>query len=183
MRGWSVIPTKENKTAVRSFRTQQSGSAVVEFALIAGPLIMLICGCLELALVILLSVTLDNATDITAREIRTGITTQANSTANSFKQSICNRMGWLSGSCMSSLQVDVQTYTTFADVPKTDPIVNGQYQAASFYYNIGAGSKIQMVRAYYEWPLITPFLRAGMSKLSNGDAVISSKVVFRNEPF
>ncbi len=155
----------------------------MEFALVAGPLIFLICACIELALIILLSVTLDNATDLASRNIRTGLTTQANSTVTTFKQSICNNMGWLSGSCMANLYVDVQTYNSFALVPTTDLIKNGQFDTANFAYVIGTGSKIQMVRAYYDWPLITPFLDAGLSQLSNKDAVVSAKIVFRNEPF
>ncbi|MBP2159729.1 MULTISPECIES: TadE/TadG family type IV pilus assembly protein [Asticcacaulis] len=159
------------------------GSAAVEFALIAFPLIFMIFCCLELALIVLLSVTLDNATDLAARQIRTGILTQSNSTAASFRQKICANMSWLSGSCAGSLQVDVQTYDSFAQVPKTDLIKNGQFDSANFAYVIGKGSKIQMVRAYYEWPMFTPFLQAGMTTLSNKNAVITTKVVFRNEPF
>ncbi len=168
---------------LRDCAPDKRGSAAVEFALIAFPLIFLIFSCLELAMVVLLSVTLDNATDLAARQIRTGILTQANSTAASFRTQICKNMGWLSGSCNTSLQVDVQTYNSFAQVPTTDLIVAGKFDTANFAYVIGNGSKIQMVRAYYEWTLFTPFLQAGLSSLSNKDAVITSKVVFRNEPF
>lgn len=159
------------------------GAAAVEFALIAFPLIFLLFSCIELAMVILLSVTLDNATDLASRQIRTGITTQGNSTAASFRQQICNNMGWLQNSCNSSLLVDVQTYNSFALVPTTDLIKNGQFDSANFAYVIGSGSKIQMVRAYYEWTLFTPFLQGGFSSLSNKDIVVTAKVVFRNEPF
>jgi Flp pilus assembly protein TadG len=159
------------------------GTAAVEFALVAGPLIVMIFACLELALIILLSVTLDNATDIASRQIRTGITTQANSDVNSFKQSICDNMGWLGATCMSDLMVDVQTYNSFGAVPNTDLIKDGEFETANFAYKIGAGNSIQLVRAYYQWHLFTPFLESGLKLLDNGDAVIATKVVFRNEPF
>ena len=167
----------------KGFLRNRDGAAAVEFALVAGPLVFLICACIELAMVILLSVTLDNATDVASRQIRTGIATSANSTATTFKQTICNNMGWLSGSCMGSLHVDVTNYDSFAAVPTTDLIKAGKFDTTNFKFNIGAASKIQLVRAYYEWPLITPFLNAGLSTLSNKDAVITSKVLFRNEPF
>ncbi len=176
-------PSRPRSAPVHRLLRDRTGSAAVEFAMVAGPLIFLICACIELALIILLSVTLDNATDIAARNIRTGLTTQGNSTVSTFKTTICHNMGWLSGSCMTNLRVDVQTYTSFALVPTTDLIKNGQFDTANFAYVIGGGAKIQMVRAYYEWPLITPFLDAGLSTLSNKDAVVSAKVVFRNEPF
>lgn len=161
----------------------RKGSAAIEFALIAGPLLFLIFACFELAFVVLISVTLDNATDLAAREIRTGITTQANSTATTFKQKVCSKMGWMVDTCNANLQIDVQTYNSFAQVPTTDLIKDGKFDSANFAYVIGGGSKIQMVRAYFEWPLFTPMMAAGLATLSNQDVVISSKVVFRNEPF
>lgn len=176
-------PAFSRSNLLSRFRRDGRGAAAVEFAMVAGPLIFLICACIELALIILLSVTLDNATDRASRDIRTGITTAGNSSLTTFKQSICNNMGWLSGSCMTNLHVDVETYSSFAAVPTADLIKNGQFDTANFQYTIGTGSKIQMVRAYYEWPLITPFLDAGLSTLGNRNAVVSAKVIFRNEPF
>jgi Flp pilus assembly protein TadG len=161
----------------------RKGGAAIEFALIAGPLLFLIFACFELAFVVLISVTLDNATDLASRQIRTGITTQGNSTASTFRQQVCNNMGWMVSTCVANLQIDVQTYNSFAQVPTTDLIKNGQFDSANFAYVIGGGSKIQMVRAYFEWPLFTPMMTAGLATLSNQDVVISSKVVFRNEPF
>ena len=171
------------KAGWRLFARHDKGAAAVEFALVAAPLVFLICSCIELAMVVVLSVTLDNATDEAARQIRTGVTTAGNSSIDTFRQKVCDNMGWLSGSCMGSLHVDVQTFNNFSDVVKTDLIVNGKFDTTNFKYTIGTGSKIQLVRAYYEWPLFSPFLTASLSTLSNNDAVISSKVVFRNEPF
>ena len=181
-----VAMTDKMRASTKTFSAilkNNRGAAAVEFALVAGPLIFLICACIELAMVILLSVTLDNATEIAARNIRTGITTSANSTTTTFKQSICNNMGWLAGSCMTNLQVDVKTFDSFALVDMTPPIVNGKFVPTAFSYTIGAGTKIQLVSAYYEWTLLTPFLNAGLATLSNNDAVITARVVFRNEPF
>lgn len=177
------IAVTSARRLARLFRRDRKGAAAVEFALVAGPLIFLICACIELAMVILLSVTLDNATDVASRRIRTGLSTAGNTTLDAFKQDICDSMGWLSGSCMGSLKVDVTTYNNFADVPTTDLIKNGDFDTANFKFTIGGSSKIQLVRAYYEWPLFTPLLNGGLSSLSNDSAVITSKVVFRNEPF
>jgi Flp pilus assembly protein TadG len=165
------------------FGADRKAAAAVEFALVAAPLVFMICACIELGMVILVSVTLDNATDIASRGIRTGTTTSSNTSLTQFRQAICDNMGWLSSSCPSSLSVDVMTYNSFANVPLTDPVSNGQLQTGSLNYTIGAGSQIQMVRAYYDWPLFTPMLSGGLSTLSNGDALLTSKVVFRNEPF
>ncbi len=174
---------KSTGIRLRPVAEDSRGSAALEFALVAFPLIFLIFSCIELAMIVLLSVTLDNATDIAARQIRTGITTQANSTVDTFRKQVCDNMGWLAATCPTNLHIDVQTYTSFASVPTTDLIVAGQFDTTNFRYQIGTGSKIQLVRAYYEWPMFTPLLQAGLQTLSNNDAVVSAKVVFRNEPF
>jgi len=174
---------KRWKQAYGRFRSAKGGYAAVEFAMLVGPLMMMIFGCLEMALIILLSVTLDNATDVASRNIRTGLTTAANSSVTSFRQTICDNMGWLGATCMADLKVDVKTYNSFADVPLTDLISGGQFQTANFGYDVGGAQAIQLVRVYYQWPLFTPFLEGGMTRLASGDAVITTKVVFRNEPF
>lgn len=163
------------------FARQKDGAAAVEFALIAVPLLALIFACIELALILILQVTLDNATQRASREIRTGIVTAGNSSVNDFQTTVCNNMGWVEGLCADSLRVDVRTFDSFAQVPLTDPIKNGEFEVTA--YNLGGGTRIQLVRTYMPWPLLSPFMSGGFSTLKNGDAVVSSKVVFRNEPF
>jgi Flp pilus assembly protein TadG len=178
-----LVPSVRPIAGRPAFLRNNRGTAAVEFALIVGPLFFMIFACIELSMVILVSTSLDNATAMAARQIRTGVMTQANSTAATFKTAVCGNMGWLAASCSSSLMVDVQTYNSFAQVPTTDLIKNGNFDTANFAYVIGAGSQIQMVRTYYDWKLFTQYMNAGLSTLSNGDAVLSSKIVFRNEPF
>ncbi len=155
----------------------------MEFALIAAPLVFMICACVELCMVFLVSVTLDNATQMAARGIRTGNTTSSNTSPAQFVADICNNMGWLAGSCPTSLTLDVETYSTFSAIPLTSPVSKGVLVTKSFGYNVGAGSQIQVVTAYYTWPLFTPLLNPGLVTLGSGDALLTSKVIFRNEPF
>ena len=57
----------------RRFAGDRKGAVAVEFALVAFPLVFMLMACFELAMIIVLSVTLDHATDVSARQIRTGI--------------------------------------------------------------------------------------------------------------
>lgn len=173
---------RKNRT-LKDFARQKDGAAAVEFALIALPLLTLIFACIELAFILITQVTLDNATQRASREIRTGVMTAGNSSVNTFRLKVCNNMGWMEGLCADGLQVDVRTFDSFAQVPIPDPIKNGEFDPSSLQYNIGGGTRIQLVRAYMPWPVLTPFLGGAFSTLKNGDAVVSSKVVFRNEPF
>ena len=162
----------------------RKAAVAVEFALIAPALILMICACLELCMAFLVSVTLDNATQTAARGIRTGNTTSANTTPAQFVADVCNNMGWLSGSCPTSLTLDVETYSTFSAAAGAASLVqNGKFTSTPPAFQVGTGSQIELVRAYYTWPLFTPLLNPGLVTLGNGDAVLTSTVVFRNEPF
>ncbi|ESQ78618.1 TadE/TadG family type IV pilus assembly protein [Asticcacaulis sp. YBE204] len=178
-----TTPKGQGRRRLRALWRDRSGATAVEFAMVAMPFIMMIMACFELALIVLVSVSLDIATEKAAREIRTGITTSSTSIAD-FKKKICANISWLGSSCVGNLQVDVKTYDNFALAAQaTSPVNNGAYDASKMSYTIGGGSKIQLVRTYYQWKMFTPFLKNGMTTLSNGDAVLSSKVVFKNEPF
>ncbi len=181
------MPASNRKpfTLLKRFCADSKAAAAVEFAMIAMPLIFMIVSLLEVGLIFLVSLTLDNATDIAAREVRTGQVTNANTSEAQFEQLICNNMGWLSGSCTSSLSVEAQTFTTFSlaatDVA-TSQVKNGVV-STSLPYVMGGGSQIQVVRVFYDWPLVSPLLNPSLSTLGNGDALLTYAAVFRNEPF
>ena len=167
-----------------SFGGDRKAAVAVEFALIAAPLVFMICACVELCMVFFVSVTLDNATQMAARGIRTGNTTSSNTSPAQFVADVCNNMGWLAGSCPTSLMLDVETFSTFSGAAGASSLVaNGKFTTTTPAYQVGAGSQIEVVRAYYTWPLFTPLLNPGLVTLGSGDAVLTSTVVFRNEPF
>ncbi|MFT4090421.1 MAG: pilus assembly protein [Asticcacaulis sp.] len=167
---------------IRGYGRDRKGASAVEFALIAGPLIFMIFACLELALVVLVSVTLENAVDSSARRIRTDNMADINS-AQTFRENICANMNWLGGSCMDNLHVDVRTFDSFAQASTPpDVIINGELEE-NMAYEVGNGGAIQLVRAYYTWDMLTPFLKTSVSTLSGGKVALSTTAVFRNEPF
>lgn len=159
----------------------RDGATAVEFALIAFPFFGLVMGCIELAIVLVAGVSLDLATAKVSREIRTGLVSKPVS-ANEFIAKTCAEMAWLGSDCTVKLRVDVRTFDSFKLVNQApEIIVNGQFQNTS--YQAGDGTKIQLVRAYYPWKVFSPFLQPGFTALSRGEMVITSSVVFRNEPF
>ena len=103
--------------------------------------------------------------------------------AANFKTDICNRMSWIRSNCMSSLYVDVRTYTQFATANEVSPISNGSFNAGVLGFNPGTASTIVVVRSYYRWKLFTPFLDQALSQLSGGEAVLTATAAFRNEPY
>lgn len=167
------------------------GTVAIEFAFVAGPFLLMMFGVIELALVFLVSTSLDTASSQTARRIRTGEAQTTGQTEQQFKQGVCDRMTWLSGDCMSALVVDVRTYTSFTTI--TDPLLTPVSGTNQVTYNPGAHvfdaqvqpSTITVVRSYYQKDLITPFYSGGLARVSGSPtkSLILSTQVFRTEPF
>jgi Flp pilus assembly protein TadG len=154
----------------------------------------------ELAMVFLISVTLDSATAAAARTLRTGQTVAdgvSDTTGQSaFQSAICANMGFMQSitQCQSNLYVDVRTMSGgFQNQSPPDEIADinsgnynnisaGPNKSTHCFYSGNAGDVV-LVRAYFTWTLLTPFLNKALSRLSNGQAVISSTTTFMNEPF
>src|SRR4051812_27544803 len=132
----------------------------------------------------MISTSLDNATTNAARTIRTGaLQTGGGATATTFRNAICTNMSWMGSQCQSNLSVDVRTYTQFANPNIPDPVTNKTFDPAALTFTPGAACNIVLVRAFYQWPLMTPFLLGGLEKLSGGKALITAASTFRNEPY
>jgi Flp pilus assembly protein TadG len=173
---------------VRRFADARRGAVAVEFAFVAFPFILLLFGILELALVFIVTTTLESATESAARKVRTGeFQTGAAHAKKDFRDSVCARMSWLSTPCQSNLYVDVRTFAAndFAGMSSS-----GGYNAATFNANQtcwanSEPSDIVLVRTFYQWNLFTPLLNGALQNMGAGTSkrMITSAVAFRNEPY
>jgi len=162
----------------------RSGSAAVEFAMVALPFLALIMGILEISMIYLVSTTLENATSDVARQIRTGqLQTTGGATAATFTASICSELSWLGSSCASKLYVDVRTFSTFANVTQPSPVNNGAVDPTALQFQLGAAGDIVLVRAFYQWTLFTPVLDGMAATLNGGSTLITATAAFKNEPY
>jgi Flp pilus assembly protein TadG len=169
---------------MRRFARDKDGAVAVELALISAPFFALLFGAIELSLIFLVSSSLENATALAARTIRTGqLQTGPSANAAAFKTSICNSFGWLQSDCDSNLSIDVRTFPNFQSVTAPQPVTNGVFDASTLAFNPGGPGDIVVVRAYYQWPLIAPLMSPALQNLSGGKALIMSTAAFRNEPY
>lgn len=160
----------------RAFRRNESGSAAIEFAIIAPVLFFALFSLLEIGVLGMMTSGLDNAVIETSRRIRTGRDDAADSAA-AFEDQICNRLGGAAVSCRERLVVSVQKFSAFSSAAvaaNAQPL--GQFDK-------GGPSDIILVKANYKWPLMTPFLAAAYSRNGPLDVTIASRVAFKNEPF
>lgn len=183
------------RALIRRFVRSRRGATAVEFALISIPLMTLMFGVLELAMILLVSATLDTATDFAARNIRTGVF-QANGAARSqadFRKLVCVNMSWLKPMCSvaapepgdadpSPLFVESRTYADFAAAGaqlQRDPTT---FDPKNTDWCPGNPEDIVVVTTYFKWPIITPLMRPLFQNYAGGRMITSTRL-FRNEPF
>jgi Flp pilus assembly protein TadG len=170
------------------FARAEGGVTAVEFALVSLPLLLMIFGLLELALVFLVGATLESAMERAARQIRTGaFQTSADSSATNFKAIVCGNMSWLSSRCSSDLWLDVRTFTDYGSAATATPPNPTTFDPVNHppCFSPGQPTDIVLVRAYFEWGLFTPLLDAALENMGGGSGkrLISATTAFRNEPY
>jgi Flp pilus assembly protein TadG len=170
-------PPRAASRLMRRFARADDGAAAVEFAFVAIPFLILVFSIIELGLAFLVSLTLENGLANIDRKLRTGELQTAGVTAASYSAAVCQEMSWLGASCATALSVDVRVMPTFTDttnLPTPDP--------TKTCFDPGGPGSIVLVRAYYLWPIFTPFL--GDAVAGGGkDRKITSAAVFTNEPY
>jgi Flp pilus assembly protein TadG len=172
------------RAAARRFLRDSSGAMAVEFAMVAAPLLFMLFAIIELALVFMVSSTLENATTEVARTIRTGaVQTAGGGSQTAFRNSICAKIGWMQSSCQTNLSVDVRTYAQFTNQNAPDPVSNKTFNAGSTTYSVGVQGDIVLVRSFYRWKLVSPFLTGGLERLSGGVTLLTAAATFKNEPY
>lgn len=182
----SIVAASENRhrrvaveecgcALLRRLRRDESGTAAIEFAIIAMPFFALMFAIIETAIVFFAGQALETATADAARLIMTGQVQKQKLSQSQFRQEVCDNMRSILN--CEALKIDVRTYTTFAGSstrPKDD-------EAPQF--SPGNGGDIVVVRVSYEWPLITSLVGLSLADRPNGKRLIASTAAFRNEPF
>jgi Flp pilus assembly protein TadG len=168
---------------IRAISRDRRGSVAIEFSLIAIPFFMLLFGILEAGVIFFGSSMLEKGTADASRLIRTGQAQAQNLTKTQFHDYICTQISLLL-SCGANLQVDVESFSSFANVQIGNPIrPDGTLDPNLNKYAIGGPGDIVLVRTFYTWDIVTPLLRPFFGNLSGGKRLLSSASTYRNEPF
>lgn len=165
------------------FLRRKEGATAVEFALIAPWFFLTLFGLLEIALVAFAQTNLDYAIDETARRIRTGQAQTQGLGATAIRSEVCANFKRIMAMDCSRLYIDVDRFADFNSAGGGVPVVNGNFQTAQIGYQQTQRNEIVLVRGYYEWRFVTPMFQPILGNLSNGDRLLVSSVLFRNEPF
>jgi Flp pilus assembly protein TadG len=157
--------------------------ATVEFGLIGSAYLMMIVGALEVSYAVFLQVVLDNAARDAAREIRTGQVQLASSPQTTFSTLMCNDVSWLI-SC-SALLYQSQAFWQWSEAQtgmSSTLSRNSDGSLASSGFDAGSPGEIVIVTVTYNYSFFTPWMALLLGG-SYGAALLTSTVVFQNEPF
>lgn len=158
------------------FGRDVNGATAVEFALVAPILCFALLSLVEIGMLGMMSSGLDNAVIEASRRIRTGRTDGATS-ATTFEDQICANLGGNTSACRTRLVVSVQKFSGFYDA-------GGSISSApSGAFDKGVAGDIIIVKADYNWPLMSPFIATAFHRSGPMNITLGSRLAFKNEPY
>lgn len=166
-------------------RGARSGSAAIEFAVVAPVLFLFLFGIIETGVLFFASASLQNATDDTARLIRTGQLSGA-LTASTLKTQICSEVAGLisSANCTANLQVDLRAYSNFtgASYPSVTQ-ADGTVDTTKLAVQSVSSCQVVLIRSFYPWSIMTPLMAPLLQNIPGGQYLLASAAAFRSEPY
>ena len=174
----------------RDFIRCRKGATAVEFALVATPFIALLVAILQTVLVFFAQRILDEVTEEASRYIMTGQAQTGGVTQTGFGNYLCTSANTSSlvGALFtcSNIMINVQNYAAFASANTSTPTItynpNGTV-SNNWSYNAGNAGDIVVVQVMYQWPVVLGPLSFNLGNLSNGNRLLISTAVFKNEPY
>jgi Flp pilus assembly protein TadG len=178
---------------MRRWRGDESGSAAIEFAIVAMPFVLLLFGLMSVCLYYFADFSTENATWQAARAMRTGQLQQsqgayAGAVTNGdrkkiFKKAFCDRVP-LFQDCNSKVVVIVQSSTGFGGITQPNCASDGVViNDASAAFNTGAASSVVLVTVCYPWDLGGKLPMFKLGNLQNGALLMQASAAFRTEPY
>jgi Flp pilus assembly protein TadG len=166
------------------FRRNRDGATAVEFALVAIPFFWLMMGMAEIGAMSMVQSNMDNAMAEVGRTIRTGEVQTNSVSATQLKNQMCDNVRQIMNlDCSANLQIDVDRFDSFADADGTAPVAGGALDMGQMSFQPGGPGEVILVRAYYQWEILTPMFETVFANLGGGRRLIVTAMLFRNEPF
>lgn len=167
-----------------SWRRDQRGSALIEFALVAPIFFVLLFAIFEVALVFFAGQVLENGLQQTARKMYTHEAADTNMTKDQFVQKLCDQVSMLMD--CSKLRVNVSITAPGDPITIINPISADGTFVDNFNYQNPQPQDTVVVSAFYPWPLAVTQLGYNMANIDantpNGKYLLSAMAAFRVEP-
>jgi Flp pilus assembly pilin Flp len=189
-------PTLRSPRSIHRLTRDVGGTAAIEFAFILPLLLVAVIGCLEIAILLFLTASIETAVGQASRFGSTGGNGSGISREERVFRMISEHTYGLID--VSKMTLDTLVYPDFADIgqpePYTDANDNGLYDAGERYIDVngneqwdvdmgraglGGPSDVVVYRVRYTWGLLTPFVQ----RLMGAEITQTASAAMRNEPF
>jgi Flp pilus assembly protein TadG len=187
---------RKRRSILSRFVRDKSGATAIEFSILALPFSLLVFAILESCISFAGQQVMANAADDIARQLRTGqirIASGLDEAALAVRkeelwQMICDRLKIMVADDCPGLEIDVRKVDTFAEAAALRIVYEGSGQGrtlaeSNFQFKPGPSMSKNVLRVFYEWPVITDFMRSRMSNLAGGKTLHFATVTWQNEPF
>jgi Flp pilus assembly protein TadG len=168
---------------LRALGSDRRGATIIEFALVAAPLVALIFAAIQTSLVFFSQQTLETAAEDTARLIVTNQAQQAAMSQSQFNQAACSQLpGFMD---CDNLMVDVRTADDFADVDTAMPDLTYDSDGNvtnKWDFEMGGADQVVVMRLMYQLPVVSAPLGFDMSNMQGGRRLLIATSVFQPEP-
>lgn len=173
------------RALLRAFLRRRDGSTAIEFSILVIPFALLVFAILESCISFAAQQVMTNATDDVARMYRTGqIRPRPPEAESKLRNIICERMEIMVSAGCPGLEVDLRTYSTFAEIAALrTPMKNGDIDTEALREESGGATSKNILRVYYRWPIITDIMRYSMSTINGGKVLHYASVTWQNEPY
>ncbi len=162
----------------------RSGSATLQFAFVAVPLIALLLASIETALLSFTQQAIETAAESAARSITTGAVQSAQMTRQQFHDSACTTLpSYLS---CAKLMVDVQKASSFSAIGTAPPTITYDSNGTvtnTFAFAAGGAGDIVIVRLMYLWPVSVGGFGLGLNSAGRKTNLIVATNVAKTEPY
>lgn len=163
-----------------SLKSDASGSAALEFAMIGPVFIFMVLGLIEFSLYVFNRNFVKHVLYETARNITTGEIQASDNPAAEFKKAYCGHAGPMLN--CEKLVFDVRAYENLEDVKFTPVEFGSDGAPQNFRFEPGKSEEISVMRVALPYSFATPFMQdifLGDSK----NAIVVGYTVSKNEPF
>ncbi|HEY1613538.1 MAG TPA: TadE/TadG family type IV pilus assembly protein [Rhizomicrobium sp.] len=167
-------------------RLATSGSAVIEFAVLAPIMCLFLFGIIETGVIFYAQSTLQNAADDAARMVRTGQMQSQGMSETQFVAQICTEMSGLMSTttCNANMQIDMRAFSSFASANFGNVTkANGSIDTTKLQFAAGGACDVVLIRAFFPWTIMTPLMAPFLQNMPNGQYLLAAADSFRNEPY
>lgn len=169
-------------TFVRDWR----GSVTIEFTIVFVLALCTMMIIIETPLLALAQGVLNTRTTDVARSITNGglLGADQSGAVEAIRSSICDDEAlflFTASSCRARLLIDIRKVDSVGSVPPI--LVNGQINGGAFGFQATDGGDVLLVRTAIEWPSVLPFWSTSWNNLKNGNHLIISSSLMKQNPY